>query len=86
MERDSSGLPKSSEISWDIGKSGKGVLSIVVGKKHTKIRKQLRKWFGESSCEYYTMISSSKLVAEEWFIRNGAKYVGRIKKMIKREN
>ena len=78
---ESSGMPKESEVFWDVGKMGRGVLSVVVGIKHTKVRKQLKKWFGAASITYWNV---RRCIAEEWVIRqNGRKYLGKIKKLVK---
>jgi hypothetical protein len=69
-------------IHYDVGKSGKDMLSIYVELADGKdVVKPLIKAFGTPSCRYYSAMN--KLVALEWKVQKGKDQLARVKRLLK---
>jgi len=78
-------IPKPGEILYDIGKSGRGKLSIAIGYNRTvkTLIRKLTRAYGTPSLQYYSNYPKAKLIVVEWVIPKGRKELKKVKKLLK---
>ena len=82
---ESNKIPQLSDLFYDIGKIGRGKLSIAIGtsKETEQCVKKMKRRYGEPSIVYYNTHVKAKPVAFEWVLSKGAKELPKVKRLLK---